>query len=125
MTTEVHLLEAACPQYSCVVDHHVETASGRLRELADPLCHFIGVGDVKVADDRRSRSAGDIRSCRSQSVDLVGQRLEPDLIDVKAADGEALSGECQRGRPADPGRGAGDEHGLLSSGHRKVHTSFQ
>ena len=62
MAAEVHLLEPACAQYSCVVDHHVESASGRLRELADPLCHFIGVGDVEVADDRLAHPSRSISS---------------------------------------------------------------
>jgi hypothetical protein len=46
-------------------------------------------------------------------VDLVGQRLQPDLVNVVAADGVAILGEGQCGGAADPRGGAGDENGLV------------
>jgi hypothetical protein len=49
----------------------------------------------------------------TEFVDLVGQRLQADLVDVVAADGVAVLGEGQRGGAADPRGGSGDEHGSL------------
>ena len=74
-------------------------------EFADPLRHFVGVGDVEVSGDGRA----------AEALDLVGQRLQADLVDVVAADGVPVLREGQRGGAADPRGGSGDEHG--SVGH--------
>ena len=97
--------KCAGQQDSGVVDHHVEPAAGRLGEFAHPLRHFGRIGDVEMSGDRRA----------AEIVDLVGQRLQADLVDVVAADGVAVLREGQRGRAADPRGGSGDEHG--SVGH--------
>ena len=53
----------------------------------------------------------------AELVDVVGEGLEPDLVDVVAADGEAVACERQRGGTADPSGGARDEDGPLRGGH--------
>ena len=102
---DVDVLEATGQQDARVVDHHVEPVAGRLGEFAHPLRHLVRVGDVEVSDDGRA----------AEFLDLVGQRLQPHLVDVVAADGVAVPGEGQRGGAADPRGGAGDEDG--SVGH--------
>ena len=91
VAADVQLLESARAQDARVVDHHVEAVTGGLGEFGDPLRHLVGVGDVEVADDRLA----------AELVDLLGERLEPDLVDVVAADGEALS---RRMSARSPGR---------------------
>jgi hypothetical protein len=100
---DVDVLKPASQKDAGVVDHHVEPAASRLGEFANPLRHFGGVGDVEVAGDRGA----------TESVDLVGQRLQPDLVNVIAADGVAVLGEGQRGCAADPRGGSGDEYGSV------------
>jgi hypothetical protein len=57
-----------------------------------------------------ARIAGDDRDARSGWLELSGERGEP----VAATRGDhqigAFVGECDRGRPSDPGARAGDEH---------------
>jgi len=63
--------------------------------------------DVEVAGD----------GAHAQVFDVVGQGLQPHLVDVEGADGEAAPGERQCGGTADPRGGAGDED-CSAVGHR-------
>src|ERR1700761_8112056 len=101
MLGHVDVFESSSEQDARVVDHHIESTAGRISEFTYPLGHFGAVGDIEMSDDCNA----------AELVDVIGQRLEADLVDVVAADGVALLGEGQRGRAADSRGGSGDEHG--------------
>lgn len=107
------VFEAAGPQDARVVDHHVESVAGSRRELANPLRHFIGIGDVEVPGDRPA----------AERAYLVGERLQTVLVDVIAADGVSVTGERQGGGSADSGGRTGDENSSVnrhtSGSHRR------
>jgi hypothetical protein len=88
-----------------------DRGAGVVDEAGEPRCAAIG---LDALDRRRDRiRIGDVEDDRLEAVG--GERRERRAILVAAnrsEDAVAGSVEAQRRRPADPGRGAGDEERL-------------
>ena len=72
-----------------------------------------GLDRGRLGDVHRLESA-----LRARRPDLLDEPRPLRGLHVEARDARALARETQRGRPSDPGRGAGHDHDFLRKGHR-------